>query len=147
MQIEPYVTIDSLRLGESTREDGIASYGEPRNVRMNRQGVEEFHDDDFILRFDPAAANLRECTLLPEKEATIRDISVTWDWTFLRMLCASDGNPLESYGFLIFPTLGIAVTGIHDSDRSQLAVTVFSKGDFDEWIDAATPFDVESDVR
>lgn len=42
----------------------------------------------------------------------------------------------ERYGFVVLHSLGIAITGIHDGDESQMAITVFSPGDFgDPFVD------------
>jgi len=44
------------------------------------------------------------------------------------------------YGFIVLEHLGIAVTGIHDNDPSQLAITAFSKGEFDDLLPESTPY-------
>ena len=144
MKIQTYEYVDSLRFGQSTKTDCVAVYGRPNSVRKNRYDVEEFHYDDFVLRFDPSDETLRECTLLPRKKAFIGDIPVTWDRAFLVAACTEDGSPVDAYGFIVMRKLGIAVTGIHDDDASQLAVTAFSKGEFDEFMESAKPFDVTS---
>jgi len=41
-------------------------------------------------------------------------------------------NPMERLGFLVFPTIGITTTGFHDDDPSQLAITAFPHGAWDE---------------
>ena len=143
MIIKSYESVDSLRFGESTKADCAALYGQPKRVRKNRQGVEEYHYNDFIVRFDPSDTTLRECTLLPYKAATLNDVPVTWDRRFLATACREDGGAVDAYGFIVLPRLGIAVTGIHDDDKSQLAITVFSRGGFDKVLGAATPFDAE----
>jgi hypothetical protein len=142
MKIRPYECIDSLRFGESTKADCIALYGQPKNVRKNRYNVEEYRYDDFTLRFDLTNNTLRECTLLPCKDAVLGSIPVTWDRDFLVAACNEDGNPVEANGFIVMLKLGIAVTGIHDNDDSQLAVTAFSKGVFDDVLVGAKAFDV-----
>jgi hypothetical protein len=40
----------------------------------------------------------------------------------------ADPSPYESYGFIIFDKIGIAVTGYHNKDRSQRAITVYKEG-------------------
>lgn len=142
MKIHSYQGVDSLRFGESTKADCVSLYGQPQNVRKNRYGVEEYHYDDFVLRFNPTDGTLRECTLLPHKNAVLGQIPVTWDRRFLIAACNEDASPMETYGFIVMINLGIAVTGIHDGDDSQLAVTVFSKGLFDGVLVDAKPFDV-----
>jgi hypothetical protein len=110
-------------------------------VRTNRDGIEEFHYAEFILRFDPNAQTLTECTLLPRANAVIAGIDVTWDQAFLREACEKDGAPKDVYGFIVLTKLGIAVTGIHDNDESQLAVTVFEEGAFDSLLKNSSPFE------
>ena len=144
MRIDPYRSFGSLRFGESKREDCVGCYGEPKDIRNNREGVEELHYENFIVRFDPTTNTVRECTLLPKATATIEDIEVTWDQAFLRRACDRDGDPQDVYGFIVLKSLGIAVTGIHDQDDSQLAVTAFSEGDFDVLLGEATPFERSS---
>jgi hypothetical protein len=40
----------------------------------------------------------------------------------------ADPSPCESHGFIIFDKLGIAVTGYHDNNESQRAITVYKTG-------------------
>jgi hypothetical protein len=40
----------------------------------------------------------------------------------------ADPSPYESYGFIIFDKIGVAVTGYHNNDRSQRAITVYKEG-------------------
>ena len=141
MNIEPYKKIDSLQLGVSTKPDCKNRFGDPSNVRTNREGVEEFHYPEFILRFDPHAGTLTECTLLPRTNAVIANVIVTWDQAFLREACEKDGAPKDVYGCIVLTEFGIAVTGIHDNDESQLAVTVFEEGAFDSLLKDSSPFE------
>jgi hypothetical protein len=140
MNIKPYVSVDSLQFAVSTKEDCVALYGEPKVIRKNREGATEFHYNEIILRFDTKDDTFRECTLLPYANATLNEIEVTWDHDFLNELCKADGAPRESFGFIVFGKLGIAVTGIHDNDESQLAITVFCKCDLDEFLRGSNTF-------
>lgn len=132
-QIVPYQMFGPLRFGESRREDCVAAYGNPIKINKSRLGQEQYHYQDFIIRFDAVTSIVRACTLLPNAETTVDDLPITWDRSFLRQGCERDGNPSDVYGFIVLPSLGIAVTGIHDDDRSQMAITVISKDDFDIW--------------
>jgi len=49
-----------------------------------------------------------------------------------RDIAAMDLSARESLGFLVLPTLGITLTGFHDDDVSQLALTVFEHGRWDD---------------
>ena len=140
MRIEPYEGVDSLRFDKSSQSDVIALYGEPTTIRRNRSGAVELHYNDLIARFDPDNDTLREITLLPYVKTTINGLEVTWDHTFLQKLCKSDTAPRDAYGYIVFTKFGVAVTGIHDNDESQLAITLFSKRDLDEFVRGSTPF-------
>jgi hypothetical protein len=144
MRIEPYKSFGPLLFGRSTRDDCISLLGEPRKVLRNREGVTEFHYDGYIVRFDKATDKVRECTLLARTRAQIGDIDVTWDRQFLQKACERDGSPKDVYGFIVLSNLGVAVAGIHDGDESQLAVTAFSEGDFDDLLAESAPFTLPS---
>jgi hypothetical protein len=73
--------------------------------------------------------------------ARISNIEFTWDKTFLQLVCDYDGAPQDLYGFIVLRRLGITVTGIHDDDESQMAVTVFCEGAFDNLLPKAIPFE------
>jgi len=94
----------------------------------------------LIVRFAPKTLTLRECTLLPFVDASVNGIRITWDKDFLRRACEQDQDPRDVYGFIVLASLGIAVTGVHDNDESQLAVTAFSRGDFDDLLPASAPY-------
>jgi hypothetical protein len=140
MNIVPYTTFGPLKFGRSSKSDCVSMLGEPKRVRTNHEGVDEFHYDEFIIRFDPSNSTFREGTLLPRTAATIDDLDVTWDHEFLRQACDRDGSPRDVCGFIVLKSLGIAVTGLHDDDEPQLAITAFSKGEFDDLLIESVPF-------
>jgi len=43
-------------------------------------------------------------------------------------LVSKDSCPYECFGFIILSELEIALTGFHDNDKSQLAVSIFARG-------------------
>ena len=132
IEIIPYSAFGPLSFDKTTKDDCVLLMGDPLRKRTNRKGVEEYEYQQFIVRFDPRTSTVRECTLLPYADATIDGIAVTWDRNFLRLVCEQDQSPRDVCGFILFLRLGIAVTGIHDDDESQLAVTAFSKGEFND---------------
>lgn len=142
LQITPYASFGPLAFNTTTKTDCALLLGEPLRKRNNRKGIEEYEYDQFVVRFDPKTLTVIECTLLPYADATIDGIKVTWDRPFLRLACKQDPSPRDVHGFIVFQRLGIAVTGIHDDDDSQLAITVFSKGGFDDLLTDSTPFDM-----
>lgn len=58
-----------------------------------------------------------------------------------RKLVNLDGNPYESVGFIVLLNLGITLTGFHDDDIYQRAVTVFTRGRWDGLLQKLKPFD------
>ncbi|MBN2711204.1 MAG: hypothetical protein JXR97_02080 [Planctomycetes bacterium] len=143
MNIIPYTSVDSLLFGESTINDCIKLYGEPERTSVKRYGIKEYRYKGFIMRFEPEKGSLRECTLLPYSKAVFSDLPVTWDTSFLRQACAMDSAPVDIFGFIVLRDIGLAVTGIHDGDTGQLAVTAFSRGDFDDLMGDAKPFTID----
>lgn len=141
IDVNSYVSFGTLRFGESSQDDCVASYGAPVETRKNHEGLEEFHYEGFVIRFDRDTNLVRECTLLPTTPAKVGGIDLTWDKSFLKRACEHDGDAKDVYGFIVLRNLGIAVTGIHDGDESQLAVTAFSKGDFDDLLSEGATFE------
>jgi len=62
----------------------------------------------------------------------------------LKKLVSIDGTPLLYMGFIVFLDLGIALTGFHDNDASQKAVTVFEKGSWDKRIGKMKEFQLSN---
>ncbi len=58
----------------------------------------------------------------------------------LRALCVEDGNPYVYLGFIVLLNLGFALTGFHDNDEDQLAITLFPKGAWDGRLHKLKPF-------
>jgi hypothetical protein len=117
--------------------------GDPVTCRINREGFEELKYKELIVRFDPKSKGFCECTLLPFTNGDICGIEITWDKDFLAKACSLDGSPLDIYDFIVLRKLGIAVTGIHDGDRGQLAITIFSEGFFDSMLAKGRPFTMD----
>ena len=140
IEIIPYSAFGPLNFEKTTKDECVLSLGEPLKKRTNRKGIEEYEYQQFIVRFDSKTSTVRECTLLPYADAIVDGIRVTWDRNFLRLACKQDESPRDVYGFIVLQRLGIAVTGIHDDDESQLAVTAFSKGEFNDLIRDSAPF-------
>lgn len=59
----------------------------------------------------------------------------------LNRLMLVDSRPMTYLGFVVFFELGIALTGFHDNDVSQKAVTVFEKGAWDNRVPKMNPFE------
>lgn len=133
MIVTPYESVGQIRFGQS-RTECLEKLGPIESSFVNSIGLEELGFDRLIVRVSPADEKVVEFTLLPYLECEVCGIVVTWDAQFLDAICQLDGAPVDVYGFIVLRNLGIAVTGIHDADDSQLAITVFMHGAFDSLI-------------
>lgn len=140
INIIPYESIGSIRF-EMKIEEIIDLLGKPKSVEKSK------HSDEVVLRYPPPTFHrigvsnigVHEVSLLPTHEVKIFNINIFEETDSFYKLCKLDGNPRASFGFIIFSNLGIAVTGLHDNDESQRAVTAFRKGYWDEIFTNATP--------
>jgi len=143
MIIIPYKSVDTIYFDVSTPEDCINEYGTPQYIRQIRYGFTEYHYVNCIFRFD-ASSTFHDCTLLPRTPACIETILVTWDLAFLRAACNADGFPLHSSGYIILQSLGICVTGIHNGDEAQLAISAYRRSISAQLLRTAQPFDTST---
>jgi hypothetical protein len=135
--IEPYTSVGPVRFGMP--EDEVRTLlGEPISSNVSRQmpGECSVWYDDARVSFD--ADGVVEISLGPSTTVQLRGYSLFDDKDAWRALCAMDGAPGEVVGFLVLKNLGVTLTGFHDRDESQLAVSAFRRG---RWDSAATkPF-------
>ena len=139
--IHGYASVNGVPFGASKAEL-LTAFGEPIRERFNHQHEMELHYPGFILRLRNGRDEFREATLIPFAKATINGLWVRWDMSFFRAMCEMDGNPREDHGFIVLNRLGLALTGFHDDDKAQLAITCFSSGDWDRFIAKSRPFDL-----
>jgi hypothetical protein len=139
--IESYKSIAGLNFG-THEADVIAKLGSPIRRSENREGELELHFTEFVLRFDSKTGDLRECTLLPRSEGTINGSAVSWTVDFLDWMHTIDQDLVEVLGFVVSLKLGIAVTGFHDDESSQLAIHAFRQGDWDMFQRRMKPYKI-----
>ncbi|MET3120391.1 hypothetical protein AAKU64_004643 [Undibacterium sp. GrIS 1.8] len=58
----------------------------------------------------------------------------------LQRLIREDQQPFIYLGFIVLLNLGITLTGFHDQDTSQKAITLFSRGTWDKRLPKLKPF-------
>jgi hypothetical protein len=128
-------------IGYGEREESlIAAFGQPLERGKNREGETELRYKDIILRLEASSDRFREITLLPECPALVSGIRVTWSRAFLGCLQVSDPDLVEVLGFIFSRKLGVALSGFHDDDRSQMAIHAFRRGDWDRFSKWMKPF-------
>jgi len=127
--IEPYVSAGSFKFGASYDEI-VAVLGEPRSTEKDGSG-------EMIVRYDGFGATISshgvvEVYFLPDADVWLSGIDIFGDPGAFQSVCALDGDPKETVGVIVLLKLGITMTGFHDGDASQLAITAFEKGRMDE---------------
>ena len=146
MKIVPYQSIGPVSFDMSESEV-IAHIGAPQRTDEN-MNQREYHYSDFVVRFDSDNQRMCEVTLSPEIFEKVEIDQLKLDWSnhskVFETLCQADGNPFDSVGFIILYKLGIAMTGFHDGNDSQKAITVFRKNSWKPYKEDK-PFQFETD--
>lgn len=115
-------------LGDHPRADGVGLKGEE---------AFRYHSDHVrvVLRQDRAV----EIALVPPVQVSFRGRSFFEDGEVWRDLVELAGDAQEVLGFIVLRDLGLTLTGFHDGDRAQLAVTAFETGRWDALSDQMRP--------
>lgn len=72
-----------------------------------------------------------EIALTPPANVLFEGRSLFQDPSVWREIIAVDGQPYECLGFIVLKEAGLTLTGFHDDNPSQLAVTAFERGRWD----------------
>src|SRR4026208_732049 len=129
-EITPYQSIGPIRFGMSA-DELTAAVGKPVNVSKSRLGEIEFKYPAFRVALSAKDGRVVEVGVVPGTELVLDGIKIFSSPDSFDKLVKKDGDPYEYVGFIIFPNLGITMTGFHDKDESQKAVTVFANGRWD----------------
>jgi hypothetical protein len=73
-----------------------------------------------------------EIALTPPANVLFNDRPVFENPAVWREIVELDRNPKECLGFIVLEQIGITLTGFHDSDSEQLAITAFASGRWDK---------------
>ncbi|HKO93292.1 MAG TPA: hypothetical protein VJU61_19185, partial [Polyangiaceae bacterium] len=130
LAIHSYIGVGGLAFGEMEAR-AFSLFGRPRARTMNRSRTVELCYPTFVLRFEPSLT-FNECTLLPGCQALLNGEPITWDQSFLLKLSVLDSALQEGSGFIVSLACGIALSGFHDEDPSQLAIHAFARGAWDD---------------
>ncbi|HYF52352.1 MAG TPA: hypothetical protein VEJ63_23295 [Planctomycetota bacterium] len=130
MTIEPYVSADGIKFGVSQTEVELVA-GLPNEITNNRRGEKELHySPGFTVRLD-GKHGVVEIAFRFGSKPVIRGVDVFNDGSAFQKLVTIDGDPYSCFGFIVLLNVGIALTGFHDDDTSQKAVTAFCRGRWD----------------
>lgn len=143
LEFVPYIGALPLRFGMSRAKVKAVIGAEP-HPRFSRATRDHF--DALSVNYDSDGLSAEFC-LFPEKVRVVFDgIVLLGDGGVTNpvpVLLDRDPEPVESLGFLVFPGLGVNITGFHDGDESQLAFNVFRRGFWDDTLVRAKKVDAE----
>jgi hypothetical protein len=135
-EIQPYVGACPILLG-MTESEVISIAGEPMVKSVNKSGEKDHSYEAWSLRYSSVDERVVEIGFGPPAKAKFSGMDVFEGSDFFEKVIAVDGSPFEYYGFIVLQKLGITLTGFHDDQESQKAITVFAKG---RWDDVASEF-------
>lgn len=137
MNIFPYEAVGPVRFGMDEIEVR-AVLGEPGSESTDRGGNRVLRYDRLIVTIGPNG--VLEIGISPGSPTSLAGIDLFSSPLALEAVCQMDGAPQEYLGFLVFLNLGITMTGFHDDDESQKALTVFAPGRWDILRSQMKPF-------
>lgn len=123
--------IHPLLLG-MTREQLDRVMREEPKISPSRIAGEE------VLQFEIANARVVmregrtvEIAVTPPANVIFEDKSLFQDPSVWHAVVAEDGDAQECLGFIVLQKSGLTLTGFHDNDPAQLAITSFERGRWD----------------
>jgi hypothetical protein len=127
-------------VGFGMRPDQVASVlGPPDETGYNSQGEVQEYRGELAVRYDDAFGVV-ELAFGPALDVTLQGRQLFADGDPVSVLLAADPRPVECLGFLVFLSLGVTITGYHDGDVDQRALTVFRPGRWDALSEHFEPF-------
>jgi hypothetical protein len=130
-EIISYVGPKPLLFGMTERQVE-AVVGPPQTIRTNGQGEPDASYESFSIRYSKKDRTLVEIGFLKTARVKILGINPFTQENGFRDLVRQDSCPYEYVGFIILLDLGITLTGFHDNDPDQLAITAFVPGRHDD---------------
>lgn len=136
--------IDPLLLGMS-REQLDSIMGEEPKVSHSRiAGEEALQFENANARVVMREGRIVEIALSPPATVLFENKPLFQDPSVWRTVAAKDGDAQECLGFIVLQRSGLTLTGFHDSDPAQLAVTAFEQGRWDAMQSQMKPFGIQA---
>jgi hypothetical protein len=132
--------IHPLLLGMN-REQVTRVMGTEPEVRQSRiTGEEALWFKDANARAVMREGRVVEIALAPPANVLFDGKPLFRDPSVWRSVVVEDSNAHECLGFIVLERFGLTLTGFHDDDPSQLAVTAFERGRWDAMRGKMQPF-------
>lgn len=140
-EIKPYESVGPIKFGMSAAQ--LAStVGREVRVDTNYLGEPDYRYRGFAVRLSVTERAVVEVGVFPEIEVPVvlNGTDIFGSPVAFRELINLDGSPFECVGFIVLLNLGVALTGFHDNDPSQKAVTAFARGRWDNFRGKLKPY-------
>lgn len=120
-----------LLIGMSRREidEVLDEFPKPDGAGLN--GEETFRYNGSHVRVAMRQDRAVEIGLVPPAKVLFQGEPLFESGSVWRQIVAADGDARETLGFIVLRRLGLTLTGFHDGDRAQLAITAFEPGRWD----------------
>lgn len=126
--VRPYEGVGPLVLGMSP-EDARTVVGAPlRSAIKEGERVETYRD--FTLAYS-GDNRLIEASFSAPTDVRFEGVNLFATPDVLATLVAADGAPLEGFGSIVFPALGLVVVDFDSDQESDRTVQVFERGRWD----------------
>ena len=135
----PYVGASPVLFGMDAAAIA-ALLGAPAVVHTNMLGERDESRGGVGIRYSVADSGVVEVAFVPGEVLFFEERNLLEHPDPVAVLSRSDPTPFEFLGFLVFFGLGVTVTGFHDDDPAQRAVTVFRRGRWDDYRPQMTPY-------
>lgn len=140
-ELKPYKRIGSIFFG-MTPSETESMLGRPDRVSKNRRSELEYHYRFATVRFSADEGKVVEVGFSRDSKVIVCGVQVFTDPSAFDVICEADGAPYEYMGFIVCLSLGVTLTGFHDNDESQKAITVFAQGRWDHLIPKMKRFEM-----
>lgn len=128
--IEPYQGAGPFRFGMNEAAVLTLEQRPPRKT-TNPRKEPDWDFGAYSIRFGADDRLLCEIGFSRECSVRLDDVDIFSHEDALIKILQKDSNVFEFYGFLVFFGLGITLTGFHDRNESEKAMTVFRRGRWD----------------
>ena len=135
----PYVGPLPLHFG-MTRREVKTILGPPDETVDDETGLLVERRLNVNVGYSASDGRLKEVVFTPDAELHYQGHNLFHVDDLIGFLRKTDPKPQLFVGDVIFCELGIGLSGFHNNDESQKAISLYSRGDLDDFIDDFVPF-------
>src|SRR5260221_9649143 len=129
-EIVSYVGAKPLLFG-MTEAQAESLVGRPLRTDLNNLDERNAQYKSFSIRYSSQNGALLEVGFSSAAKVMIWGVDLFRDVEAFPKILGGDSCPYGYHGFIVLLDLGITLTGFHDNDMSQRAVTAFARGRWD----------------